>query len=375
MHLQWNLLIFLLLSICFIEDSALGKPGKRGAMSPVAMGHYGPYGALRDDPVTLDNVIGELDTIMGHTSSRVGPLAIILQRDGRTIYQRGFRGATERTPFSIASGSKWLIAAAIMTLVDDGLLSLDDTVGQYLSSFTGDKAGITLRQLISHTSGLPARLKNKNTRPADLAKSVDQLGRRTRLAAAPGTRFCYGNLSFQVAARVAEVATGKPWYRVFDERIAGPLGLRNTTFPEHGLGHGINAARASVADYAAFLDMFRKGGVSASGVRVLSSEAVSEMTKSNTTGLEMSCVNMIRHGQMGRTEYGLGVWRERVDPVTHVPAAVSHFGFPGFRSVVNYRQNYIMVLAVQGKNPGAKKYLAKRFVKTLTVVDRFFPNP
>jgi CubicO group peptidase (beta-lactamase class C family) len=280
------------------------------------------------------------------------------------------------TPLPIASGSKWLIAATIMTLVDEGLVGLDVPIGRYLPSFTGEKGAITLRQLLSHTSGLPAGQRSSTGAHRDLEKTVDRLGRQVRLTSSPGTRFCYGNLSFKVAARIAEVATCKPWHHIFAERVAEPLGMRHTAFSAHGLGRSINNAKSSVADFAEFLTMFQNEGVSALGRRVLSKEAVNEMIKSHTDGLEMGCVNGMQHARAERTEYGLGVWREHVDPITKRPAAVSHFGYPGFRGVINYRHGYVTVLAVQGQKPWVKRYIRRRFTETLALVDRFVaPSP
>jgi CubicO group peptidase (beta-lactamase class C family) len=310
-----------------------------------------------------------LDALLDRTSSNSGPLALLMTRDGRVIYSRGFRGGGSDTRYAIASCSKWLIASTVMTLVDDGLVGLDDPVGKYLESFDGTKETMTIRHLLSHTSGLPSRLKKGTTRMADLDRAVDRLGRHTPLTSAPGDRFCYGNLSFQVAARIVEVVTGQPLHRVFEARIAAPCGMRETRFPAAGLGRGINQASSTVTDFASFLEMFKNGGVAADGTRVLSTSAVEEMKRNQTRGKEMGCVNRMQHRRMGRLEYGLGLWRERVDPVTQEPTAISHFGTAGFRGVINYRQDYIMVLGIKGKVVKKKRYLTQRFMETLDIID------
>jgi CubicO group peptidase (beta-lactamase class C family) len=80
---------------------------------------------------------------------------LLVVKDGKTIYEQCFGKYKPDTLVSIASASKWLSAATIMTLVDAGKLSLDDSVSKYLPKFTGTKGEITIRQLLSHTSGLP----------------------------------------------------------------------------------------------------------------------------------------------------------------------------------------------------------------------------
>src|SRR6185295_1027121 len=74
---------------------------------------------------------------------------------GVTLYQRSFGTYTPGTVVPIASATKWLSAAVVMSLVDEGRLRLDDRVAQYIPSFTGPKAAITIRQCFTHTSGLP----------------------------------------------------------------------------------------------------------------------------------------------------------------------------------------------------------------------------
>ena len=294
-----------------------------------------------------------------------------MTRDGQILYSRGFRGADNaHTQFSITSCSKWLIASTLMNLVDDGRLELDDPVIKYLPSFGGRKASITIRHLLSHTSGLPRRLKNhKGIAESDLAKFVKRLGKRVELLTAPGKRFCYGNLSYQVAVRVAEVIENKPFHAIFKDRIATPCKMNNTRFPISGLGHGVSSATSTTEDFSKFLTMFKNEGVSANGTRVLSANAVQEMIENQTFGIEMGCVNRAAHQRSGRVEYGLGLWRERVDPITKKPTAVSHFGTAGFRGVINFAQNYIMVLGIQGKTFQKKQFLTHRFQETLNLID------
>lgn len=363
-------IFFIIFSICLAQGSARGKPRRVRARPLDNMETPATPVAYRNTGTVDFDAVGELNHLMDKTASRVGPMAFIMLRDGKTIYQKGFRGATVETPLPIASGSKWLIAATLMTLVDDGLVGLDDPIGRYLPSFTGEKGTITLRQLLSHTSGLPSSCKTAMISRRGLETIVDRVGRRVRLSSAPGERFRYGNLSFKVAARLAEVVVQKPWPAIFTERLAGPTGMRNTAVRASGLGLSINNLQTSVADYATFLTMFQNDGVSASGRRVLSKAAIDEMKRSQTTGLEMDEFNERQHARAGRTEYGLGVWRERVDPITKKPEAVSHFGYPGFRGVINYRLGYTMVLAVKVRKPWVRQYIRRRFSKTLTLVDQ-----
>ena len=117
-----------------------------------------------------------------------------------------------------------------MAVVDDGSLSLDDKVSKYIPSFNKPGyADITLRQCFSHTSGLPGSEENEalSNSSITLAQSADLIA-QIPLIGPPGGQFAYGGLSMQVAGRCVEVATGKSWDHVFQEKITGPLGLTCT---------------------------------------------------------------------------------------------------------------------------------------------------
>jgi serine-type D-Ala-D-Ala carboxypeptidase len=81
--------------------------------------------------------------------------SLMLIKDGQVIYEQYFGDYNADTRVFIASASKWLSAATLMALVDEGKLSLDDPVSKYLTYFTGVKGAMTIRQMFSHTSGLP----------------------------------------------------------------------------------------------------------------------------------------------------------------------------------------------------------------------------
>ena len=129
----------------------------------------------------------------------------------------------------IASASKWLAVATILTLVDDGTLDLDTPVSRYVSEFDrDDRRRVTLRQCLSGISGLPAGVGDRmqGWDMKRFAAGAADEGMR----AYPGTAFLDGGVSFQVVAVAAERATGKNWHQLFAERIGNRLGMRDTKF-------------------------------------------------------------------------------------------------------------------------------------------------
>ena len=143
------------------------------------------------------------------------------------------------TLFWIASQSKVITAAAVMVLVDEGRISLDDPVEQHLPEFktqllVGEKKPtrkMTIRNLLSHTSGLP--FKSSAEEPtldclplADCVRSYAL----TPLEYEPGTKYQYSNAGINTAARVIEVVTGTPFETFLEERLTKPVGMVDTTF-------------------------------------------------------------------------------------------------------------------------------------------------
>jgi uncharacterized protein (TIGR03437 family) len=209
---------------------------------------------------------------------------VVLHRDKEVYrFKIDFRGTPEVLP--IASASKWLAGATILRLVDAGYIGLDDPVSMYLPYFRDEKAGITIRQLLTHTSGLSGDYPCMSHRDIPMDDCVQQIAARPMLLN-PGTDFSYGDVSLQVIARVAEVVTGLRWNEIFRSRIAEPMGLENTSYENGSEVQNPSVAGGAVStidEYLLFLRMIRNGGVSA-GTRILSRRAVDLMLADQTAG-------------------------------------------------------------------------------------------
>ncbi|MFI6907536.1 serine hydrolase domain-containing protein [Nonomuraea sp. NPDC050394] len=140
---------------------------------------------------------------------------------------------TARTRFRIASMSKSMTATAIMLLADRGRVSLDDPVVKLLPGFTmADPrfTGITVRQILSHTSGLSNSTNNEYVFPPPRSPQeiVSKLADK-RLAADPGTRSEYHNTNYSIAARIVEVVSGKSFGSFLHAELFTPLGMTGTS--------------------------------------------------------------------------------------------------------------------------------------------------
>lgn len=193
--------------------------------------------------------------------AQVPGLAISIVRGEGVIYGRGFGvtsveeggiAVTPRTLFRIGSLTKPLTGTAVMRLVDDGEIELDRPVRRYLPWFVvSDPSAserITIRMLLTHTSGLPHDHQPFGRRnPEALEARVRHEVPRYALVAAPGTTYSYSNTGIHVLAHVAEVVTGKLYPELMRDLVLAPLAMNRTTFDPtiamtypHALSHGLD---------------------------------------------------------------------------------------------------------------------------------------
>jgi len=147
----------------------------------------------------------------------------IYNRDGVKVFERMYGTFSPDTRVPIASASKLVSGVTLFRLMDASYLTLDSTTAQVLG-WTGEEGAITLRQLLSFTSGLAP----ENHCTYDSTVTLDQCVAtisQTELIAAPGTEFDYGSVHLSVAGRMAEVVTGKSWNELFAQELRDPLGL------------------------------------------------------------------------------------------------------------------------------------------------------
>jgi len=263
------------------------------------------------------------------TDAKLPGGAIIVIKGNDVLLERFFGSYTKDTVVSIASSSKWLSGAVIMSLVDEGKLSLDTKASDLIPAFkTTDKSEITLRQLFSHTSGLPGNVTAAERPRISIAAAADAVAAAGMLAK-PGAQMRYGGASMQVAARMAEIAGERDWRDLFKDRVAAPLGLTNTQFGRLGLSTNpqvAGGASSTLADYAIFLRMIAAGG-SHNGTKVLSGEAVNSMLADQTKDAKVAAASVARlldyHG------YGIGNWVDQKDPkgAANINSSPGAFGF------------------------------------------------
>ena len=307
-----------------------------------------------------------------------GAVLMVARRGAIVLHEAvGWRHEAYRLPmepdtlFRMASNTKPVIGTAVLILQEEGRLSLDDRAAEHLESFDNFRSrDITIRQLLSHASGLRIR---PIFYPFDASETPTLLGAVAKFGAEgpdvePGTSYSYNNAGYNTLGAIIEVASGMPLEDFLRARIYEPLGMAETLNHEdetrlhrmatvyrgrrgddggvvfrQGFTPGdppdfpvIRASGGMIStapDYARFLQMYLNRGRYADA-RILSSESVTAAT----------------HGEIAsgaQTAYGLG-WQIADD------GAYSHAGSDGTMAWVDPAREIIGMVFTQspgGRNP------------------------
>jgi CubicO group peptidase (beta-lactamase class C family) len=289
----------------------------------------------------------------------------------------------EEDLFWIASMSKPITATAMMMLVDEGKVHLDDPVTKYLPEFNDQWLAVerdkehmllrrpaqrmTVRNLLSHTSGLPptSALEKPTLDLLPLRVAVRSYAMMP-LMYEPGSKYQYSNAGINTAGRIIEVMSGMPYEDFLEKRLFAPLGMKDTTFwpNEEQLGRLAKSYKptkdkkgleettvtqlhyplndrqrqpmpagglfSTAQDLGRFGQMVLNGGIF-QGKRYLSAEAVAEMTKRQTNktikesyGLGWGTNgDVVGHGGA----YSTQLWVDRKKELVQI-LLVQHAGFP-----------------------------------------------
>ncbi|MFO0944773.1 MAG: serine hydrolase domain-containing protein [Planctomycetota bacterium] len=281
----------------------------------------------------------------------------------------GKRPMTTDTMFAIMSMTKPIASVAALILCDEGKLQLDEPIAKHLPEFSeGNRKKITLRHLLSHTSGLGGNQQNEGT----LADSSRAFAKRP-LGYEPGTKWAYSP-GISVAGRLVEVASGQPFDQILTERIFKPLGMNQTTFymneaqeqrlakiykrsgedkpleevenkflgPKETRTPNPSGGLFSTArDLERFWQMLLNGG-ELDGVRILSKEMVREMTTPQTRDLKAGFVPGSKWG------LGVGIVSEPTGVTAMLsPGTFGHGGAYGTQVWADPKTKTIYLLLIQ----------------------------
>ncbi len=187
-----------------------------------------------------------IDGLMQRYDGRVPGAAVLVLKDGQPVFRRGYGLAvvedgtpvSPATNFRLASVSKQFTAAAILLLAEDGRLSIDDPLKKWLPGLPAVADAMTLRQLLSHTSGLldyEDLMDPADTRQVHDIDVLHLLQKENRIYFAPGSSYRYSNSGYALLALVVGKASGSDFASFLRQRIFLPLGMTATFAHQDGV--------------------------------------------------------------------------------------------------------------------------------------------
>ncbi|MBS1667703.1 MAG: beta-lactamase family protein [Bacteroidetes bacterium] len=298
----------------------------------------------------------EVDALINQNKKTLNNnFALLVWKDGKLAYQKQSPDFNGKTQAPIGNAGNWLTAALVMTFVDEGKLTLDDKISQYIPIFaTYMKSYITVRNCLTNTTGIRseegiAKLfdKSKNT---SLEDNVTAYAKK-EIQANPGTEFFYSNIGFDIVARVLEVISKKSFDRIMQEKLLRPLKMRGTSFSndEGGAINPAGGARSTGNDYINFLSMLLNNGMFA-GKRILSEKSVAELETAQFTALPVKYSPKITEG----LHYGYGDWIEETDSEGK-GTLISCNNLYGTYPYIDKCKNYAAILILQKPQSELKK--------------------
>jgi CubicO group peptidase (beta-lactamase class C family) len=282
---------------------------------------------------------------------------VIVHKDGKDVYRREFGELRATSQEPIGAASQWLTAALVMSYVDEGKLSLDDKLGDFLPIYQSYSKGyITLRMCLSHTttieSDLPVfRTALKKKKFDTLEDEVASYAKDRNMKGRQGTQFYYGNIGPNIAGRVLELVAKRPFDRVMRDRLGKQLGWKRTNFMSDGVfaENPSAGAKSSADDYMKFLTMLLNNG-KVGTVQVLKEASVNEILKKQTGAASIAYASPISQGN----DYGFGCWIQEKDAAGN-GTLVNCPGINGSWPWINKSKGYAAIVFTKGELPDQKR--------------------
>ncbi|MCA8969473.1 MAG: beta-lactamase family protein [Planctomycetes bacterium] len=293
-------------------------------------------------PICYD--FGEVDRALTRLVQRpaISGISLKLVKSDRTLYRKSFGTYTGDEVVPLASASKWIAGMLVLSQVDDGKITLDDTLAKWFGpNLPGNMGKATIRQCMSHTAGFDGKHDAVDDRTLTLKVAVERI-LATPAPYDPGTTFYYGGVSMHVVGRILELASGKDLEVLLKERLLQPMGITSIDF--QGLGPTKNyriagGMRSTQDDYAKLLVMLAHGGMYGT-TRILSEAAIREMFLDQTNG-----ATIVHTPHPDTRRYGIGIWRDRIDARGGILQASSQGAF-GFSPWIDFERDLASVLTV-----------------------------
>ena len=270
------------LAICLLLSSAISSLSVGCARRPAPCSCS--VTSTRTSPALASEQADEVDDYLKSemTKRHIPGVSVAVIRDGKVILASSYGQAnvelsvpvTPDSVFKLASVTKPFTATAIMMLVEEGKISLDGRLAEYLPNLPSQWANVTVRQALSHTSGLADYLKaprwswqsswREDLTPNEFIKFASE----APPVFAPGEGISYSNTGFYLLGMVIEKVSGKPYGQFLAERIFKPLQMTATrrdtlteTVPNRVNGYVFGGGTLRNAEYTSETWAYSEGGI------------------------------------------------------------------------------------------------------------------
>lgn len=306
-----------------------------------------------------------IDRLMQRYAGEGPGASLLVLKDGQPVIAQGYGRsdlgtgvmADTKTAYRLASVSKQFTAAAVLLLVQDGVLTLHDPVRKWLPSLPESTQGITLQHLLTHTSGL---IDYEDLMAANYAGQITDAGvlalleNEQRLYFPPGTGYRYSNGAYALLALIVAKASAKTYPDFLRARIFQPLGMRNTLayvkggppVPHRAWGYSVQDGHWEKTDQSSTSAVLGDGGIYSTIDDLARWDAALYDDRLLSDGLraQMFTPHVTVVGEPYQASYGFG-WRITGDSVWHSGETV------GFRNVIlRYPAQRLTVILLSNRN-------------------------
>jgi CubicO group peptidase (beta-lactamase class C family) len=328
-----------------------------------------------------------IDSLMAGYAAPNGPGASVLViRNGKTVFTKGYGRAdieggvavTPATNFRLASLTKQFTATAVMLLVAEHRLRYDDDITRLIPGLPAFARGVTVRQLLTHTSGLPdyedfvPDSQTVQVHDADIPRLIAHAD-APKFAA--GTRYAYSNTGYGLLSLIIEHVSGIGYARFLRERIFAPLHMTGTvayeegrsSVPHRAYGYTLDGAIPRRTDQSNTSAVLGDGGIYSSAVDLAKWDTALERHTLLSAEAQRLAWTPPSLPDGARTEYGFGWF---VDRETGTLRLRHHGESRGFTNgIIRYPERRLTVVVLTNRTGGAPWEIAQK------VADLFLVPP
>jgi CubicO group peptidase (beta-lactamase class C family) len=320
----------------------------------------------------------DVDALLSDYAGEAPGASVLVLRDDETVVRASYgladleteTPATPETNYRLASMTKQFTAASILLLAEDGCLTVDDRAQTWLPSLPEAAETVTIRHLLTHTSGL---IDYEDVIPRNFIAQLHDadvlrlLETQHRTYFRPGTDYRYSNGGYALLARIVQLASGKTFATFLRERIFGPLAMNGTVAHEEGIStvnhraFGYTEAEGwwHLTDQDPTSAVLGDGGIYSSIDDLAKWDAALYDSRLLQPSSLQAAFTPATHTNDPNVEYGYG-WRITGETIWHSGESI------GFRNViVRYPKRHMTVVVLTNRNEPEPYPLALQIAQTV----------